>query len=359
MAKLNTQVTLFKRVGFLDRLLFTKHLSIMLKAGIPLLESIESISDQIKNSYFKSILSQIIKDIDNGKSLHESLTKYPKVFDPLYINLIRIGEESGTLESNLAYLSDQLRKDYEFRKKVIGALMYPMIILTAVFLIGGAISFFVLPQLVGLFQSFGTKLPITTQILLFMAVSMRSYGLFILAGVIGLILGFKLLIGLPAVKPHWHAFLLSLPILGVFLEDAQMSSLSRNLGIMLKSGLPITTALRAEYEASTNLVFKDYVHTMIKAVDKGKKINQELSEAKLKHFPPIAVKMIGVGEKTGNLDESLIYLGEFFEDEVDNLSKNFSTILEPILLLIIGLIVGFVAMSIISPIYQFSGSVTQ
>lgn len=355
--KLSGQISIFNRVSFVEKLLFTKHLSIMLKSGIPLLESIVTINSQVQNQAFKNVLNKVIQDVEDGLSLHKSLSKFPKIFDPLYINLIRIGDESGNLEENLEYLSDQLKKQYEFRKKLTGALLYPAIVLSAVFIIGFGISVFVLPKLLDLFQSLDVPLPITTQALLLFATIMKNYGVLVLIGVIGLIIGFKIFIDRPSIKPHWHRFLLGIPIFGPFLKDVELALFCRNVGVMLKSGLPITVALQAEYEAATNLVFKEYIGRILKAVEKGKKIAEELSNPHFKYFPLIAVKMIEVGEKTGKLDESLLYLSEFFEDEVDNTSKNFSTILEPIMLLIIGGMVAFVAISIITPIYQFTENI--
>ena len=355
--KMNTQITFFDRVSFMDKLLFTKHLGMMIKSGIPISEAIATIQQQTKNSAFQKLLGSVLTDVSNGKSFEKALSKHSKIFDPFYINLIRIGEESGNLEKNLEYLAEQLKKTYEFNKKVQGALLYPVIILLVTFIAGGAISFFVLPKLVELFSSLDVKLPLSTKILLFIANTMKDYGYLIFGGIIALFILFRVAIMQPKIRVVWQKMLLSLPAIGVFLQDVELASMCRNMGIMLKSGLPITTALAAQYTATTNLVFKQYLKVIVDEVEKGKPIAGRLEAKPFRYMPPLFAKMLGVGEKTGKLDESFMYLADFFSDEVDNYSKNLSTILEPVILIVIGLVVAFVAMAIISPIYQLTSGI--
>ncbi len=355
--KISFSLRLFDKISFLDKLLFTKHLTVMLKSGIPLAEAIESIREQSQNLVFRRLLRNIGKDVANGKSLEQSLSVHPEVFDPLYLNLIKIGEQSGTLENNLQYLAEHLKKSYDFRKKVQSALMYPAIVLLSAVGVGGGISFFIMPKLVDLFKSLDVKLPLSTQILLFISTTMRDYGVIIFIALVMLLIFLRILIDLPSIRPGWHKLLLSLPVLGLFLQNVEVASFSRNLGIMLKSGLPIAAALEAEEKSTVNLVFKNYISHIRKAVSKGDTISQDLSNAHFRFMPLMVSKMIGVGEKTGKLDETLLYLGDFFEDEVDSYSKDFASILEPIVLLIIGGVVAFVALAIISPIYQVTSGI--
>lgn len=353
----NISIPFINQVSFVDKLLFTKHLSVMVKSGITVSEALETLRDQTKSGVMRKTLDQVIKDVRNGQTLAKALKKHPKVFDQFYTSFIEISEESGTLEENLNFLSTQLNKEYGLRKKVQGALMYPAIVLTAITIVGIGMSIFVLPKLVDLFSSLDAELPLSTKILLFVAQAMKNHGILIIGGFIGLILLFQIIIKLPLVKPYWHAFLLKLPVLGIFLQNEQLASLSRNLGIMIKSGLPVKRALAVQYEATTNLVFKDYIAKIQKSVEKGKGIEEEMIIDHFANMSPIATKMIGVGEKTGKLDEVLLYLGDFFEEEVDTAAKNFTIILEPIILLIVGLLVAFVAFAIISPIFQLTGSI--
>ncbi len=344
-------------IKFVDKLLFTKHLSIMLKSGIPLAEAISILTDQSRNAAFKKILLGIARDIANGQSLEKSLSRYPDVFDPLYRSIIAVGEEAGNLESNSEYLAATLQKTYEFRKKVQGAMMYPMLILVVAGLVGGGIVFFILPQLSALFKSLDVTLPLSTRILLWIADLAKNYGLIIIIVLLLSVSLFIRLISTARLKPHWHRFLLGVPVYGQFLQNSEMANFCRNMGMMLKSGLPIARALKVAREATYNLVFRSYVTDLVAAVDRGQTIEKTWSGAEKKYIPVIVPRMIGVGEKTGRLDESLLYLADFFEGEVDDMAKNLSSILEPAMLLVVAGFVAFLAFSIISPIYQFTGSV--
>jgi len=353
--KRNAQI--FSKVGFLDKLLFTKHLSIMLKSGIAIAEAVETLALQTKSNKFNEVLAEISKDIKNGQTLAKSLQKHSKIFDTFYVSLIEVGEQSGTLEESLNFLSNQQAKEYSLHKKIQGALLYPTIVIVAIIIVGIGMSLFVLPKLIDLFTSLDINLPITTRILLYFANLMKNHGILITLGFIIFLYLIRIFITLPFVKPKWDRIILSLPIFGELLQNQQLSSICRNLGVMLKSGLPITKSLEIQYIATNNFVFKDYIKRLQKSVDKGKEMGIELDTGNYSKFSPIAVKMIAVGEKTGKLDEVFLYLGDFFEEEVDNVAKNLSVVLEPIILLGVGLIVGFVALAIISPIYQLTGSI--
>ncbi|OGM31171.1 hypothetical protein A2803_01705 [Candidatus Woesebacteria bacterium RIFCSPHIGHO2_01_FULL_44_21] len=355
--KLNSQVQIFKHISFLDKALFTKHLAVMTKSGIPLAESVDSLEEQAKNPTFKKILAKVSADIQNGQSLYKSMARHPRVFDTTYLSLVQIGEESGQLEKNLEYLAANLKKSYEFRKKVVSASLYPMIVLVMAVVVGFGISYFVLPKLIDLFESLDVELPLTTKILLFIANTMKDYGIFIMAGVLLSIILFRIFVNLPKVKIHWHRFLLGLPTIGSFMQSVQMTSMCRNIGVMLQSGLDISTTLETQKTATDNLVYKEYLASLQRGIEKGKSLKEQLESSKFHFVPSIATKMIAVGEKTGTLESAFSYLGDFFEDEVDNASKNLSSTLEPILLIGISLIVGFVALAVITPIYDFTSSI--
>lgn len=355
--KLTAQINLFNHIGFLDKLLFTKHLAVMLRSGIPLSEAVSTLADETKNQSFKKVLKGVWGQIQNGQSLYKALSSYLQVFDPLYLSLVKIGEKSGKLEENLNYLIIQQTKSYEFRKKVTGALLYPALVLISTAVAGSSLSLFVLPKLVDLFRSLDVKLPLSTKILLFVSNLMKDYGILIIISLTAILALVYWLVHTAKVKPHWHRFLLSIPALGVLLQNVELSSICRNVGLMLKSGLPIMAVLEAQCQVEGNLVYKDYLEQIRAGVDKGKSIAETLRPEKFPFIPQFMAKMIGVGEKTGKLEESFLYLGDFFEGEVDDTTKNLSNILEPVLLLILGLVVGFVALSIISPIYQLTGSI--
>jgi len=348
---------LFPRVSYVDRLLFTKHMAIMIKSGISLLDALDTLREQTKSKAFQKVLFQIFTDTKNGQALAVSLKKFPDVFDQFYISLIEIGETSGTLEQNLEFLSVQLTKDYQLRKKIQGALMYPGLVLSATVIMGGFIAFFILPKLVDFFSSFQVALPLSTQILLWVAQAVKSYGMLMVGGIIMLFFVSVALLQIPIVRFAWHAIILKMPIFGELLLYQELARFSRNFGVLLKSGIPSTRGLDITANTLSNMLFQKDVHIVAEKLSGGNSIGATMKKENFQEFPGIVVKMITVGEKTGKLEDVLLYLGDYYEDEIDNISKNLATLLEPFLLVTIGLVVGFVALSIISPIYELTGSI--
>lgn len=348
---------MFDRISFSEKMFFTKHLALMLKSGIPIADVLETLIAQAKSGTFKKILQQGHGDVLKGQSLEKTFAKHPRVFDPFYISLVRVGEESGTLEESLGYLTEQLEKERDLRGKVQTAMLYPSLILMLTGVVGLVLAFFVLPQIVELFENLDVPLPLTTKLLIFVSKILRDHGLIIAPGLFFSTAAIGLILRSRWAKPYRDAVLLKLPIFGYFLRCVTMATLGRNLGIMLRGGLPITAALATAAATEGNAVYKRDLEDIATEVKKGKSIEKAILEGKYREFPPFVSKMIGVGEKSGNLEENLVYLGEYFEAEVDRIAKNLTTILEPALLFFIGGVVGFVALSIISPIYQITGSI--
>lgn len=344
---------MINKVSHLDKLLFVKHLSVMIKAGLSLREGVSTIEEQAKSKSFKKILNNIVKKLDNGEALGESLSAYPNAFNELFVNLIKAGEASGSLEENLNYLSIQLEKDHDLRRKVKAALLYPLIILIATLGLGGALSIFVLPKLIPLFKSLNVDLPLYTKILLFTVESIQNYGLFILGGIILLIIFIIFISKLRPIKSLNHRILLKIPIVGTIAKNINLAVFSRTLATLIKSGVSILEAMDIASNTLGNVIYKKKLIDLTSEIQQGKRMTDYLKKES-KIFPSIFSRMIAVGEETGNLENSLFYLADFYEKEVDSATKNLSTILEPILLVIIGLVVAFVAISIISPIYQIT-----
>lgn len=354
--KLSTDISL-TGPSDLDVLLFTKHLATMIKSGIPIADALDTLAIQTESGAFKSIIESIHTAVENGQSLTKALKKHPKVFDEFYVSLITISEETGTLDENLDFIAKQLGKNIALKKKVQAATLYPTLVFVAALVMGGFIALYVLPQLVTLFEAFQVELPLTTRILLVIANAFKYHGFGIVAGLIASVLCFNLLVVTPMVKPLWHRVLLQLPLVGAFISSTNLAQFSRNLGILVKSGVPISDSIEVTANTLKNEVFKSDLLAVGTALKGGKSIREAMEKGGYQEFPPLVSRMIGVGEKTGNLDDALLYLGDFYEEEIDTFSKNLTTVLEPILLLAIGLAVGFVALAIITPIYELSGSI--
>lgn len=357
MSTLSAPLSFFSKPKDLDVLVFTKHLATMIGSGISITEALSSISEETKNSAFRKIIDDILSKVTNGDSLSHAMGSHKTTFGDFYISLIEISEESGTLDENLDFIAKQLAKNYSLKKKIQGAMLYPTLILISTTIMGGFIAFFILPQLVDFFAAFNVDLPITTKVLLFVANAFKYYGIIIVGCIAAFFIFLKLLTQTPMFKPVFHTILLKLPILGPFILSAQLAQFSRNFGILIKSGVPISKSIPITAKTLSNVIISKDLLRIGTSLTKGKSIAQTLKEEKFWEFPSLVTKMISVGERTGKLDESLLYLGEYYEEEIDTFSKNLTTIIEPILLIGIGLMVGFVALAIITPIYQFTGSI--
>ncbi|MBI2591689.1 MAG: type II secretion system F family protein [Candidatus Brennerbacteria bacterium] len=342
---------IFLRIPLAEKILFTKHLSMMIQAGMPEIESLKLIQRQAKSRSFLFILNQVLKDLENGQFLSVSLSQFVHVFGDLFINIIKIGESSGTLAENLNYLSSELKKSQQLRQKIQSAIIYPVVILVATVGVTGALVFFVLPKILPIFASLNVKLPLTTRILIGFSNVLYNYWMWVLLGFIALIIIFILLLRIRIIRFAFHRFFIFLPVVGSIAKSANMANFSRTLGLLLKSGVAIVEALNIAADSLPNLIYQREIHNTAQRVKSGESINKYLSERE-QFFPPTISRMIEVGETTGNLDTNLLYLAEFYENEVDEATKNLSSILEPLMLLLMGGIVGFVAISIITPIYE-------
>jgi len=351
--KKKIRIPFFGKVSLFDKLLFAKHLRMMIKSGVPLREAILEIQKESASKKFRAILKKVIEDLDNGESLSRSLSGYPYVFDDLFVNLIKIGESSGTLEKTLGYLVQQLERTYDLRKKITSAMLYPALILIATFVLIGILAFFVFPKLIPLFEGFNIELPLPTRILLWFIKTMKVYGFLLVGLVVFFVSLFFFLSRLRPIKLVNHRIILGLPIIGKFTRNVNLAYFARTLGTLVKSGVPIVEALDITANTLNNLVYQRYLKKSISRIQRGEEVVSFLRDNP-KLFPPIFSRTVSAGEKTGRLEESLFFLAEFYEKEIDNAAKNLSQILEPILLIIIGTIIGFIAVSIIMPIYKIA-----
>jgi type IV pilus assembly protein PilC len=350
-------IPFISRVSFLDKFLFVKHLAMMIKTGLPLREAIVEIKEQTRSKKFKKVLDDIISQVDNGKSLADSLSRHPAVFDELFVNLIKAGEASGTLEDNLKYLALQLEKAHDLGKKIKAALLYPALILISTFGLVAALALFIMPKLIPLFESFDIELPLPTRILLWLIRIIQNYSLFVIFWVLFLALVFIFISRLRSVKTINHRIILKLPLIRKLNKNINLAYFARTLGTLVKSGVPIVEAFNITARTLSNVVYQEQLKKVTLRIQRGEAIATYFRK-KPELFPPVFSRMISVGEKTGKLEESLFYLADFYENEVDSITKNISTVLEPFLLIIIGVLIGFIAVSIIMPIYEITHSLS-
>lgn len=349
---------LFIRVPLGERILFAKHLSIMVKSGMTLLDSLALLRKQTRSRSFGYVLDRVMADVQNGQFLSDSLIQFRGAFGDLMINVIKIGEHSGNLAENLAYLAAELKKKQLLKQKVRSALIYPLVILVATLGITGLLVFFVLPRITPIFTSLQVTLPWTTRALLAGSNFLFMYGFYVLGGIVFLVILWLFLMKLRPVRFFAHQVIISLPVVGGVSKMANTSDMTRTLGLLLKSGTKIVEAIGITADSVGNLVYQRALREVSESVKSGAPLHMALGRNERLFFPTFT-RMIEVGETTGSLESNLFYLAEFYEAEVDETTKTLSSILEPVLLLFMGGLVGFVAVSIITPIYEVSQTLTR
>lgn len=350
---------LFSTVRHVDIVLLTKHLSVMLNAGLSLLESLSILEEQASTWRLRLILRRTVKTVEQGKTLSEALEQYPRVFSAFYVNIVRAGEVSGTLETNLEHLALQLSKDYELRARVRSALLYPTVVLVAAAAIGFFFATYVIPQVSGLFANLkGVKLPLVTVIMIDVANFTRRYTFATFFGGLAGIYFILWLLRRRFLAPVTHWIVLRLPIVGPTVRDVNLARFALVLGTMLRSGIPITTSLQVTSDVLGNYYYRRTLRKTLSLIQEGVPLSEGLLGSP-RLFPRIASRMVSVGERSGRLEEVLKYLAEFYDLEVQTTMRNLANILEPVLLVVIGLVALALAYAIIIPIYNFIGMISR
>jgi type II secretory pathway component PulF len=360
MAEENNKKKLFKdlsfgRVSLKDKSLFSRNLSIMLKAGLSLNESLDILSGQTKGN-FKKIILEISALIYSGSTFSAGLSAYPKVFSNFYIYTIKAGETSGNLESNLLRLAEQLDKEMEFKRKIREAMFYPCIVLVLSLIIGLVMSFVVLPKITPLFTGLKVDLPASTKMLIWFSSFIKNYGIIFILSLVGFFTLIIWALKLKVLKPYKDYVILHFPLLAALSRNKNMSMFCQTLGSLLANGLNIDEALAITEDTLDNYYYKRVVAKLRIKVSQGTRISDSLALDK-QYFSEMLIGLIRVGEKSGNLEDELMNLSQIYEKEIDGAVKLMSSALEPALLIVIGLVVGTLAMSIITPIYKITGSI--
>lgn len=341
----------FLKVGLVDKMLFTRNLGVMLRAGLPFSRALSILSEQTKSSYFRQVLEEITEDVQKGNTLADSLEKYPKVFNELFVSMVRVGEAGGNLEEVLDLLAVQLKKDYEITSKVKGAMTYPCVIIMAMGLVGILMMVFVFPSLLNMFAESGKELPITTRALIFISDVLRNYGVYLLIGFIAAFYIFLKTIKTPEGKKAFDTLVLKVPAIGPVIAKVNIARFCRTLSSMIASGVSIVEALGT---VSHTLGNYNYSHSAAKAcegVQKGIELSEVISEYG-KLYPSMMIHMVEVGEETGSIEKTLKQVAEFYEEEVDQFTSNLSSVIEPVLMLVMGGAVGIFALALIQPMYS-------
>ena len=345
-----------RRVSLLDKITFMKNLGVMIKAGLPVSRCLRILSTQTPNPRFRQIIGDIGRMVENGTSLADSMTKHPSVFSPIFVNMVRVGEASGNLEQDLRYLAEQMQRDYDLLSKARGALTYPIIVMFALAAVGFLMFTFVLPKLTSTFKDLNVELPFMTRVVIGLVDVFANYGLWILAAVILLGIGFVYWRTTTAGKRILHKIVLYLPVVSGIVIKLNLARFTRVFASLIKSGMPIVESLEVSSHVVGNIY---YQQTISESADKVK-IGSPLSATFKKQprlFSNLVVQMMEVGEESGTTDAVLTEVADFYEAEVDQTMKNLSSILEPVIMIFIGSAVGFLAVALISPIYNITQSI--
>lgn len=341
----------FVRMSIKEQTFFVKRLSFLIKAGVPILESLIMIRDQTRKKGYASVLDTIIGDVSSGQYLSTSLSKFRNIFGDFSINIISFGESTGILSENLEYLAEELKKKGALKKKIIGAFIYPLVVTVATFGITGFLMVYLFPKIIPVFSSIHMDLPLSTRIVISISQFLTNHGIAFLSSLFVLIIGFIFILKKSEkVRYYFDKYIMKIPTLGNIIKSYNLANSTRTMGLLLKSGITLSEALPITSKISSNLVYKEEFRKLALEINRGEGMSTHLIKNR-ELFPDVLTQIVSVGERSGNLSNSLIYLSELFESEVDDFTKNISALLEPILMIFMGIIVGFIAISIITPIY--------
>lgn len=314
-------------------------------------ESLSILKEQAQRRGYREVLRTVAQDVGEGRSLSSALAKFPRVFGELAVSLIKVGEESGTLSDSLRYLADELKKKHVLRGKILGACIYPAIIIVATFCIAIFLVLYLFPKLIPVFSSLNAQLPLSTRTVMSVSVFLQQWGLWCFAAALCAALCVTVLVkSSRAVRLVWDRAILKFPVIGATLASYNLAASTRTVGLLLRSGVGLSQSLLLAAHTTRSAVYRRELEACARATEHGRKMSS-YAASRPAYFPHIVGHMLAVGERSGSLPEVFGYLSELYEHEVDERAKNLSTMLEPALMLTMGLVVGFIAMSIITPIY--------
>lgn len=346
--------SLFVRFSTKEQTFFAKRLSFLVQAGVPLVECLELVRMQTKSKAKKRVFDAVIADVSNGQYLSTSLGRFSRFFGDFSVSLIRVGEKSGILSQNLAYLADELQKKHLLQRKVMGMLAYPIFITLATLGVTTVLTAYIFPKLMPIFTSLHVQLPITTRALIAVSAYLRHWGIATALALAALAVALVVIRSRHERVRVWgDRTLLRIPIVGSVARAYNLTNFCRTLGLLLKSGLTLTEAIVITADTTKNRAYRLACADLAACVARGEPVSRGLSR-RPELYPDLLSHMVAIGERTGNLSTTLTYLGELYEGDVDSLTKGLSSSIEPVLMIVMGLLVGLIAVSVIMPIYQIT-----
>ncbi len=350
-----TQIRLFERVSIDELIMFSRQMASLTRSGVPITNGIRGLASTIKNPMFEKALSQIAEDLEKGNSLSTSLNKHPKIFSDLYISLIHVGENTGQLDESFRQMASYLNLERQTTRSVKQATRYPMFVIIAISIAIAVINVFVIPAFKSVFDSFGGQLPWQTQVLIAVSDFMVNWWYLLLFLIGSSIFGFIKWKKTPEGRLKWDQIKLKLPLVGGIFYRAILGRFARTFSVVLKAGVPIEQGLAVVARAMGNVYIGNKVADMRKGIERGEAFTTTAHKAGL--FSPLVMQMLAVGEETGRVDEMLEDVASFYEEEVEYDLKNLSSVIEPILIVAIGIMVLILALGVFLPLWELSTTI--
>ena len=351
--KRNIQLPFLNRIKVKDIAIFSRQFAVMISANVAMVQSLKILIEQTANIKLKAIISEIARDVDSGSKLSDALSKWPKIFSEFFVSIIRSGETSGKLDEVLRYLADEMEKDYDMVSKIRGAMMYPAFVLAGLFTVGTVMMIFVVPKLTAIFTETGADLPLTTRILISTSGFLSSYWWLVLIIIICSVVGFKFYVSRPFGRIQFDFLKLKIPVLGELMQRICIVRFTRSMHTLIIGGVTITNSLKIAGDVVSNKIYQQLITETIKEVEDGNSISSVFVRSK--EVPKMVSQMMSIGETTGKLDVILDRLTKFYSREIDNVIANLVTLMEPIIMVIMGVAVGIMVAAIILPMYNLAG----
>jgi type IV pilus assembly protein PilC len=333
-----------------DLATFTTLFATMLKAGVPLTESLDVIVTQTENERFREILTDIKRSIQGGEQLSEAFGRFPKEFGPLFLSLVKVGETGGGLPENLLYLAGILESQREINERIKNAMVYPAIMASVAVVIVTFLLTFIIPSFVQIFTEAGIELPVLTRALLATSAFVSGWWYLLLPGMVLIVVGIRMAVRNERGEWYWHRLLLNLPLLGDLTRKLNIARFSRTYGSLLSRGVPLVETLEVVGNVIRNRIIQDVVHRVLRQVKQGRTFTEPLAESR--EIPPMVVQMFSVGEESGALDEMAIEVADYYDSEVAHEVTRLTTVLEPLLIITVGLIVSMLILACLLPMFD-------
>lgn len=342
-----------KKIEPKEVIVFTKQFATLFKAGVPLLSCLQALEEQAASEAMRAVIKTIAGDVQSGKTLYESMKPHKNAFSNLYVDMVRVGEAAGVLDEVLTRLVAFLSHDLEIKSSIKKATRYPIIVLVGIVIAFIVLILLVVPKFVDIFTKMKVELPLPTQILIAINTGITQYWYIVIPSAIALFVGFRIFIQTPAGKRIWDAQRLKLPIFGPLYLKTSISHFAKTFETLNKSGLPILQTLTIIAETMGNIIISEEIQKVIHGVKEGQGLAQPLRRSTI--FPPIVVQMISIGEKSGALDNMMTNIFEYFDEEVDYTVKNLTTLIEPLITVLLGGVILFIALAIFMPMWDMLG----